>query len=77
MDPAPRDHADHVLEANTKKVCRDTFSNARLQVTNAFLKTVKRQAVTKFRDASDVYLTAEEYEQASYIYYQEFHSILV
>jgi len=62
VDPALRDHADHVLEANAKKVCRDAFSNARLQVTDAFLKTVKGQAVRKFRDALDIYLTTEEYQ---------------
>ena len=77
MDPALRDHADRVLEANTKKVCRDAFSNARLQATNAFLKTVKGQVMTKFRDVSDVYLTAEEYGQVSHIYYHCFHSIIV
>jgi hypothetical protein len=34
-----KEHFDHVLEENAKKVIRDMISNVRLQATNSFLKT--------------------------------------
>ncbi|KAG2543386.1 hypothetical protein PVAP13_9NG742977 [Panicum virgatum] len=63
VDPADKEHADRVLDVCAKKVCRDAFSNARLQVTNQFMKTVKGLPVFHFRQYSDIYLTAEEYQQ--------------
>ena len=63
MDPADKEHADRVLDVCAKKVCRDAFSNARLQVTNQFMKTVKGLPVFHFRQYSDIYLTAKEYQQ--------------
>jgi hypothetical protein len=44
-----KEHVDHVLELCAKKVCRDAFSNARLQVTNAFMKEVKGLPINNFR----------------------------
>jgi hypothetical protein len=38
VEPDDKEHADHVLEENAKKVFRDLMSNVRLQTTNAFLK---------------------------------------
>jgi hypothetical protein len=37
VEPEAQEHADRVLEKNAKKVCRDAFSNARLQVVNAYM----------------------------------------
>jgi len=68
VDPSEKEHADRVLEANAKKVCRDAFSNARLQATNAYMKTVKGLQVNSFREFSDTYLTAEEYGQVKDIW---------
>jgi hypothetical protein len=61
VDPEDKEHADRVLEEVAKKVCRDAFSIARLQVTNAYMKKVKGLEVNNFREFSDTYLTAEEY----------------
>jgi hypothetical protein len=36
-----KDHVGCVFEVCTKKVFRDAFSNARLRVTNVFMKQVK------------------------------------
>jgi hypothetical protein len=38
VEPEAQEHADRVLERNTKKVCKDAFSNARLQVVNTHMK---------------------------------------
>jgi uncharacterized protein YkuJ len=38
VEPEAQEHADQVLEKNAKKVCKDAFSNARLQVVNAYMK---------------------------------------
>ena len=61
VDPIHQDHADRVLNQAAKKICKDLFSNIRLQVTNAWLKHQGRQ-LGGFRDSSDTYLTAEEYQ---------------
>lgn len=63
VDPADKEHADRVLDVCARKVCRDAFSNARLQVTNQFMKQVKGLPILNFREYSDTYLTAEEYQQ--------------
>ena len=39
MELEAQEHADRVLKKNAKKVCRDAFSNARLQVVNTYLKS--------------------------------------
>ncbi|KAL5647773.1 hypothetical protein ACJX0J_042128, partial [Zea mays] len=38
VEPEAQEHADRLLEKNAKKVSRDAFSNARLQVVNAYMK---------------------------------------
>jgi hypothetical protein len=38
VEPEGQEHADRVLEINANKVCKDAFSNARLQVVNAYMK---------------------------------------
>jgi hypothetical protein len=38
VEPEAQEHADSVLEKNVKKVLKDAFSNARLQVVNAYMK---------------------------------------
>jgi hypothetical protein len=37
VEPEAQEHADRVLEKNAKKVCKDAFSNAHLQVVNAYI----------------------------------------
>ena len=56
------DYAEKVLDQATMNICKDAFSNLRLQVTNAWLKS-PGQPLGCFRDCSETYLTAEEYEQ--------------
>jgi len=60
VDPSEQDHASKVLESAAKKICKDLFSNIRLQVTNCWLKN-QGQPLGRFRDASEMYLTAEQY----------------
>ena len=62
VDPMHQDYADRVLNQAAKKICKDLFSNIRLQVTNAWLKH-QGQQLGAFRDSSDIYLTAEQYGQ--------------
>jgi hypothetical protein len=38
VEAEAQEHADQVLEKNAKKVCKDVFSNARLQVVNVYMK---------------------------------------
>jgi hypothetical protein len=38
VEPEAQKHADRVLEKNAKNVCKDAFSNARLQVVNTYMK---------------------------------------
>jgi hypothetical protein len=38
VEPEAQEHADQVLEKNVKKVSKDAFANARLQVVNAYMK---------------------------------------
>lgn len=62
MDPSEQEYADGVLDQAAMKICSDIASNTRLQVTNAWLKAQGRQ-LGRFRDASEIYLTADQYEQ--------------
>jgi hypothetical protein len=48
MTPKDKEKIDRVLEVYTKKVCKDAFSNARLYITNAFMKHVKEIFIIKF-----------------------------
>jgi hypothetical protein len=38
VEPEAHEHADRVLQKNAKMLCKDAFSNARLQVMNAYMK---------------------------------------
>jgi hypothetical protein len=60
VEPEAQKHAYRVLEKNAKKVCRDAFSNARLQVVNAYMKR-RGHSINNFRQYSDVYLTVDQY----------------
>ncbi|WVZ84723.1 hypothetical protein U9M48_031716 [Paspalum notatum var. saurae] len=62
VDPSEVDYAEKVLDQAAMKICNDTFSNLRLHVTNAWLKS-QGQQLGHFWDCSEMYLTAEEYEQ--------------
>ena len=62
VDPLQQDYADKVLNQAANKIYKDLFSNLRLQVTNAWFKS-QGQPLGRFRDCSETYLTAEEYEQ--------------
>jgi hypothetical protein len=60
VEPEAQEHADRVLEKNTKKVRKDAFSNARLEVVNAYMKH-RGHSINNFRQYSDVYLTVDQY----------------
>jgi hypothetical protein len=60
VEPKAQEHADRVLEKNVKKVCRDAFSNALLQVVNTYMKR-QGHSINNFRQYLDVYLTVDEY----------------
>jgi hypothetical protein len=60
VEPDAQEHADGVLEKNAKKVRKDAFSNARLQVVNEYMKR-RGHSINNFRQYSDVYLTVDQY----------------
>ena len=64
VDPDDKVHADRVLEANAKKVVRDMISNARLQATNAYLRS-KGAVINDFRQYSSTFLTVEQYAEVN------------
>jgi hypothetical protein len=51
-----KEHMDRVLEECAKKVCKDLFSNLRIQATNAYLKAHDVE-VDHFKDHSSTFLT--------------------
>jgi hypothetical protein len=55
---------NHVLEECAKKVCKDLFSNLRIQATNAYLKAHSVE-VNHFKDHSSTFLTLEQYAEVS------------
>jgi hypothetical protein len=60
VEPKAQEHANRVLEKNAKMVCKDAFSNARLQVVNTYMKR-RGHSINNFRQYSDVYLTVDQY----------------
>ena len=59
VEPKAHKHADRILTKNAK-VCKDAFSNARLQVVNAYMKH-QGHSIKKFRQYSYVYLIVDQY----------------
>jgi hypothetical protein len=55
---------DHVLEECAKKVCKDLFSNLRIQATNAYLKAHGVE-VNHFKYHPSAFLTLEQYASIS------------
>ncbi|WVZ52147.1 hypothetical protein U9M48_003235 [Paspalum notatum var. saurae] len=70
VDPSEQDHASKVLESAAKKICKDLFSNIRLQVTNCWHKS-QGQPLGRFHDASEMYLTAKQYASVSHPLFQD------
>jgi hypothetical protein len=64
-DSSDMEHAKRVFHNTAKKVVKDAISNSRLQAVNQVLKS-KGQSVLSFRQASDVYLSEEEYAGVRY-----------
>jgi hypothetical protein len=54
VEPEAQEHVDRILEKNAKKVCKNAFSNVRLQVVNAYMKR-RGHSINNFRQYSDVY----------------------
>jgi len=65
-----QDYADRVLDQAARKICSDAFSNLRLQVPNAWLKA-QGQRLGRFRDCSEIFLTAEQYEQIGHPMFED------
>jgi hypothetical protein len=59
-----KEHADRALEECAKKVCKNLFSNLRIQATNAYLKAHGVE-VNHFKDHSSTLLTLEQYALVS------------
>jgi hypothetical protein len=59
-----KEHVNRVLEECAKKVCKDLFSNLRIQATNAYLKAHGVE-VNHFEDHSSTFLTLEQYAEVS------------
>jgi hypothetical protein len=55
-----KEHVGHVLEATAKKVFRNTMSNARLQATNAFIKS-RGVIIKNFWQYVMTFLITDEY----------------
>jgi hypothetical protein len=53
-----KEHANHVLEECTKKVCKDMTSHWRIQATNAHLKAQK-VPINIFKQYSTTFLTLD------------------
>jgi hypothetical protein len=51
-----KEHTDVVFEECARKVCKDMFSNLRIQATNTYLKAYG-VAVDHFKDNSSTFLT--------------------
>ena len=62
-----QEHANRVLEKNVKKVCKDAFSNAHLQVVNAYMKR-RGHSINNFRQYSNVYLTIDQYMEELHVF---------
>jgi hypothetical protein len=60
-----KEYVDVVVEEYAKKVCKDLFSNLRIQATNAYLKA-HGVAVDHFKDHSSTFLTIEQYTSINY-----------
>jgi hypothetical protein len=59
-----KEHMDPVLEECAKKVCKDLFSNLRIQETNTYLKAHGVE-VDYFKDHSSTFLTLLQYALVS------------
>jgi hypothetical protein len=57
-------HTDRVLKECAKKVCKDLFSNLRIQATNSYLKD-HGVDVNYFKEHSSTFLTLEQYAEVS------------
>lgn len=76
-DPAEQmDHARSVFEVNARKLVMQMLSNARSQVVNDYLKLHDHE-VGSFRDASDTYLTEEQYAEVGCVIFKLFILILL
>jgi hypothetical protein len=64
VNDAKKENTDVVLEECAKKVCKDMFSNLRIQATNAYLKA-HGVAVNHFKEHSTTFLTVEQYASVS------------
>jgi hypothetical protein len=60
-----KEHVDCVLEECAMKVCKDMFSNLRIQATNAYLNGHGVE-VNHFKDHSSTFLTLEQHALVSY-----------
>jgi hypothetical protein len=64
VNDAKKENTDVVLKECAKKVCKDMFSNLRIQATNAYLKA-QGVAVNHFKEHSTTFLTVEQYASVS------------
>ncbi|WVZ63727.1 hypothetical protein U9M48_013335 [Paspalum notatum var. saurae] len=70
VDPSKQDHTNKFLENAANKICKDLFSNLRIQIINSWLKS-QVQPLGRFRDASETYPTAEEYGLISHPLFED------
>jgi hypothetical protein len=59
-----KEHVDVILEECAKKVCKNMFSNLRIQATNAYLKAYS-VTINHFKDNSSTFMTVEQYALVS------------
>jgi hypothetical protein len=59
-----KEHTDVVMEECPEKVCKDMFSNLKIQATNAYLKA-HGVVINHFKDHSSTFLTVEQYALVS------------
>jgi hypothetical protein len=64
VNDAKKENTDVVLKECAKKVCKDMFSNLRIQATNAYLKA-HGVAVNHLKEHSTTFLTVEQYTSVS------------
>ena len=62
-----KDHASAVFHYNANKVTYDAISYARIQATNAYLKSIGQPVVDGKRGSLAIYLTEDQYKEVIHL----------
>ena len=62
-----KDHTSAVFHYNANNVTYDAISYARIQATNAYLKSIGQLVVDGKRGSSAIYLTMDQYKEVTHL----------